>query len=987
MNETIRTLATLALVAFMLLPILPATGAECSRAGEGSSGLSLVSWTIEGKIEGQYQQISNQREIYNQGEGQAAVSELFALPGNTTHISLQVTSGLNVFTLSQTDRPLSVAELKASSNTVFYQTMDQAETRDHIDELVTRHSEPALLALGNGRLLVMEFALEPRSFATIEIEYTRPVLNSAGLNSPELSLMPSMTIDGDHGPMRADESGTVDIGIGSLFNLEGLYSPTHDITVVREGLKNASVIWTGSAHVGETMSLHYSELTDAFGAGLLNYRLDGKTMFQEDEDGYFMFLFTPNTEEFADQALPKDIVFVIDTSGSMDGDKLTHARKALKGILDILNPNDRFTIVSFSQDTERYTEGLNLADSEGVSSAKAYVDSLSAGGSTNINAAVLEALDILDMEQEAGRPGEIFFLTDGEATTGVTNSGSILSNVQDRNQVQEVGATIYVFGIGTAINTFLLDSLASNNDGSTDYITEDRDIDEVLTTFYDTIAAPVLTDITLEVDGVEVLSRFPGDIPDLYRGGELNLVGMYAFLELDTEGNPSPTDEVPDEIIFYINGTTTTGDVSYIHSFDMSEPGQHTYLPRIFATRAVGELLQQNKQAGETEERIELIEHYGRRYGIETPYTTLALEPDPIFDSDGFRKLTGEASVEASLLIHSYSRSRFAGAGLADNARLVGDRTFVNLDNIHVESTLLPDTQVIELEGQALEEWLNDRIDVDRFVRFASVDYFTLAEDPKVRDILAMGTEVIFTDQNEVIGVTKGNLLLFIRELEARRWGDNLSVTWETSEPATSNLYYRLVTTESAREWQMARDPSLNLAHNITLDLPLGVYDFYVVSSDPQGNIALKDDGGSYFSFYNLPVVITQVRANIGYAGFFGEPVTIRWYTNLPAKGALYIKVGANGVWQHMGSTDRDMVHEVTFTIPYDPVYDYDIDVTFYVTAQVDEYLLEGEPYQLTFVLSGSAMPSYQASLILIVMSVLAVAVLIMTTRIESKKR
>ena len=212
-------------------------------------------------------------------------------------------------------------------------------------------------------------------------------------------------------------------------------------------------------------------------------------------------------------------------------------------------------------------------------------------------------------------------------------------------------------------------------------------------------------------------------------------------------------------------------------------------------------------------------------------------------------------------------------------------------------------------------------------------------------------------------------------------------MTWETSEPATSNLYYRLVTTESAREWQMARDPSLNLAHNITLDLPLGVYDFYVVSSDPQGNIALKDDGGSYFSFYNLPVVITQVRANIGYAGFFGEPVTIRWYTNLPAKGALYIKVGANGVWQHMGSTDRDMVHEVTFTIPYDPVYDYDIDVTFYVTAQVDEYLLEGEPYQLTFVLSGSAMPSYQASLILIVMSVLAVAVLIMTTRIESKKR
>jgi len=326
-----------------------------------------------------------------------------------------------------------------------------------------------------------------------------------------------------------DVRGKLEIDMSSVYALEGIYSPTHEIAVMRNGFHEATIRWEGRPFTGEVMEIFYSELTGVFGGGLLNYRLPGMTMFRENEDGYFMFLFSPNTGEFEGQAMPKDIVFVIDCSGSMSGDKIVQARDALEGVLEALSPEDRFTVLGFSSTVSSYSQELLRADEHEIERARDWVSDLEAGGGTDINSALLDALDILGKNTSYARPREVIFLTDGLPSTGVTNNEAIVENVKERNILEEVSAALYVFGVGYDVNTNLLDRLSSDADGRTLYIEPEEDIDTVLTEFYDTIAAPVLTNISMEIDGVEVISMFPRSLPDLYRGGEMNIVGMYSF--------------------------------------------------------------------------------------------------------------------------------------------------------------------------------------------------------------------------------------------------------------------------------------------------------------------------------------------------------------------------------------------------------------------------------------------------------------------------
>jgi len=454
-----------------------------------------------------------------------------------------------------------------------------------------------------------------------------------------------------------------------------------------------------------------------------------------------------------------------------------------------------------------------------------------------------------------------------------------------------------------------------------------------------------------------------------------------------------------------VNGTTTSGEVGYVYDFDVGEPGEHPFLPRIYATRAMGELLRDIKQNGETPEKVELVKLYGMRYGIETPYSSLNIRTDAVFDSDGFRTLTGKASVHASQLIHSYSGSRIAGVGLAGNARMVGGRTLVNLGGIYIESSLLPDDRIIELHNVSVEEWLNTEIGIDRFVKFASPEYFSLAEEKETRDILSLGPEVVFRggsdgrndndDENvgEVIGVTRGNLLLYIRSFRAQTHGRNLSITWETSAPANSVLYYRETDDNGTGEWNTVIDSTLATGHNITLDLPFGLYEFFVRSTDADGNTAVRDNNNEYYTMYHYPLAITAVQINVGYAAIAGRTVVIRWYTNIPADGSLYFRVD-NGSWLIVGRTSNTMFHETYYNISSD-YYWHTVTIYFYVMAQTGDLTViednNGEFFSFTVVKTPYSISSFDAGSIHILISVSMVAGLFvvpwMKTRMKKKKR
>ena len=154
------------------------------------------------------------------------------------------------------------------------------------------------------------------------------------------------------------------------------------------------------------------------------------TFKQGGEDGFFLLLAAPKVEVDQNQVVSKDVIAVIDTSGSMDGDKIEQAKSALRYILDHLNPEDRFNVIRFSTGVEAYASGLRPATER--TQAMRFVDGLRAAGNTDINRALLEALAMADKE----RPTILIFLTDGQPTEGVVDGAKIVANVKQASREQ-----------------------------------------------------------------------------------------------------------------------------------------------------------------------------------------------------------------------------------------------------------------------------------------------------------------------------------------------------------------------------------------------------------------------------------------------------------------------------------------------------------------------------------------------------------------------
>ncbi|PWI47698.1 hypothetical protein CEE45_10555 [Candidatus Heimdallarchaeota archaeon B3_Heim] len=177
----------------------------------------------------------------------------------------------------------------------------------------------------------------------------------------------------------------------------------------------------------------------------------------------------------------KDAVIIMDISGSMQGTPLTNTKTAMKSVLKTLGPKDRFTVLSFSADVDEWDNTLQIASPSNINDASSYIDDRSSGGNTNINSALLEGLEILEKHGTSDRTPMLIFMTDGEATSGITESDLILSNVATANVM---GARMFVFGLGTEIDQQLLLNLGSQNDGGTVFVFDSEDLTDAMNLYY-----------------------------------------------------------------------------------------------------------------------------------------------------------------------------------------------------------------------------------------------------------------------------------------------------------------------------------------------------------------------------------------------------------------------------------------------------------------------------------------------------------------------
>jgi Ca-activated chloride channel family protein len=631
--------------------------------------------------------------------------------------------------------------------------LDAKKARKIYEDIVRRMRDPALLEYSDtGVFKVRIFPIEPNSTKRVKISY-RQVLPKDDhtieyiypLNTEKFSAKPLKDV-------------SVKVDIKANDEIRAVYCPTHKVEVSRKG-KTRAVVGYEEMNVKPDIDfkLYYSVSKEEMGISLLTYKPQRK-------DGYFFLGLSPGIGN-GERIVEKDIAFVLDVSGSMAGKKMEQAKKALRFCIANLNRGDRFDIIRFSTEAEALFERLATANKENRQKAEAFIDDLQAIGGTNIEEAMTLALG---MKSKSGRPYMIIFLTDGKPTIGETQEEPLLKAIKKAN-TQEI--RVFTFGIGNQINTHLLDKISEMTRSVRSYITPDEDIEIKVSNFYTKVQSPVLTDLKLVYPGgVRASKVYPRQLPDLFRGSTLTVLGRY-------------TGDLKGSIV--LEGKQ--GDRRKRYSFKIGSTNGETndFLAPLWAARRVGYLLDQIRLHGESKEVVDEITDLARTHGIITPYTSYlivedekervarrqlhphaqtiggvtgqdrAFEDRNKMEYSGMSKKSGAPSVRSSEEIQQLNRAEnyfHVQTGkerldyrdregnvqnVAQQMKNVWGRAFYNTNNVWVDSAV-----------QAQKNQTPQRI------QFASREYFDLLRKyPKASLYLALGNNVRFVMDNQIFEI------------------------------------------------------------------------------------------------------------------------------------------------------------------------------------------------------------------------------------------
>jgi Ca-activated chloride channel homolog len=534
--------------------------------------LEVSSHHVDVKIDGQVAVTSIDQEFYNPNDQRLEGIYIFPVPKGA-HI--------DKFSMEIGGKMVDAELLRAD------------KARQIYEDIVRKVRDPALLEYaGRDLFKVRIFPIEPRSRKPIKISYTELLRSDAG------AMTYSYPLSTEKFSAQPIKSLSVKVEVKTEQPLASIYSPSHKVEIRRDGPNRAVIGYESKDEKPDTdFQLVYSSEKRDIGLSVITHKSTG-------EDGYFLLLAAPTVAKETKPA-PKDVVFVVDTSGSMAGAKLQQAKKALQFCVENLNADDRFEIVRFSTEAESLFGKLSEADSEHRKRAANFIADLKPIGGTAIADALQTAFKARTEKSE--RPFVIIFLTDGLPTVGTRNPDEIVADVKKAGD-----ARIFSFGIGSDVNTQLLDQIAEGTRAFSQYVLENEDLEVKVSNFYTRIKEPVLTNVRLEFSGIRISKLYPAQLPDLFKGDQLVLTGRY-----------TGAGEVEAKLSGMANGREQT--FTYKVKFDDSS---NDYVARLWATRRVGFLLDEIRIHGETTELRDETTDLARRYGIVTPYTAYLIVED-----------------------------------------------------------------------------------------------------------------------------------------------------------------------------------------------------------------------------------------------------------------------------------------------------------------------------------------------------------------------
>ena len=615
------------------------------------------------------------------------------------------------------------------------------EARRIYDEIVRRQRDPGLLEYAGKDLFQASiFPIPPRSDKKLEITYSQVLKAESGTVAYRYPLGTGR---------QTTQIGTVSgrIELDSKEPLRNIYSPTHAVEVKNSGERRSVVTFEGGKDP-QDFQLFYGLSREDFGVTLLTHREPGK-------DGYYLLMISPKDDWSEQEYAAKDIVFVLDTSGSMaDAGKMEKARAALLYGVRILRPQDRFNVISFAGEERLMEPRLIAADDAGRKRGEAFTQSLRPMGGTNINQALQVAMHQFE---RSDRPKILVFMTDGLPTVGVTIPDQIVANARNERLA---GLRLFTFGVGYDVNTALLDRLAAENGGVADYVEPKEDIEVRVSNFFTKVNYPVLTDLKLDMAGVDTDLVYPRALPDIFRGSQLTFIGRYR--------NPIDMDFVRLQLSGKANGATRTFLYNNLR-FPMREES-NDFLPRLWATRRVGWLMEQVRSNGEQQELRDEIVDLGTRYGIVTPYTSyLALEPGAAPDATATRRdnrgFTGGQvfSNNAPSPAKAEARATTGAAAVQQSkrAREQQDKMRVDMDE-EIESSAVKNSggkTFYLVEGVWTDSELKTSSKLpETTIKFGSDEYFALLKQkPKLASFFSLGERVVVVFEGRIYRITAAN--------------------------------------------------------------------------------------------------------------------------------------------------------------------------------------------------------------------------------------
>jgi Ca-activated chloride channel family protein len=406
--------------------------------------------------------------------------------------------------------------------------------------------------------------------------------------------------------MRAGHDISLDVTLDAGVTIDALNAKTHEVDVERPDDRRAHVRLKDEATIpNKDFILRYDVAGRKIQDALLTHR--------SDKGGFFTLILQPPERVTAEDVMPKELVFVLDTSGSMSGFPIEKAKETMKLAMDNLYPTDTFNLITFSGDEHILFPEPVPATKENLEKAQKFLESREGSGGTEMMKAIKASMDPSDAQ---GHVRIVCFMTDGY----VGNDMQIIAEVRKHSN-----ARVFAFGIGNSVNRFLLDNMARYGRGEVEYVGLNDDGSAAARRFHERVRNPLLTDISVDWNGLPVADVYPQQIPDLFSAKPVLLTGRFTRSGVG---------------VLRLKGKMSGRD--FVREIPVEFPeaqAQHDVLATLWARTRVDDLMGQDynglQQGNMRDDLKQTITQLGLEYRLMTQFTSFVAVEEMIVTDGG----------------------------------------------------------------------------------------------------------------------------------------------------------------------------------------------------------------------------------------------------------------------------------------------------------------------------------------------------------------